>query len=408
LAPPVTAAPSTGPRSTWRVPMRPRRPDEEHRTSTPLELLFDLCFVAAVAAAAGELHHSASEGHAAEGLLVYATVFFAIWWAWMNFTWLASAFDPDDGVYRLTTLLQMVGVLVLAAGVPAVTDSADFTVVTIGYVVMRCALVGQWLRVARSAVEFRTTARWYAAGITIAQLLWVGRLFLPEQLLWPAFFVLVLVELAVPAVAESRRVTPWHPEHIAERYGLFTIIVLGEVILGVTAAFSGALGAAALETRDLIGLAVAGAVVVFALWWLYFDEPTGHLVAGLRRPWGWGYGHYGIFASVAAVGAGLEVAIDRDTGHFEGSEMVAGYAVPLPVALFLLLVWALRVRRRGARSSPAAQVGHPVAAVLVLVTPFLGAPVHLTAVVLAALVAVVQVAEDRAARRLSAASGPPG
>src|SRR4051812_16430551 len=101
----------------WALP--PRDPGEEHRASTPLELLFDLCFVVAVGQAAARLHHSVGEAHVGHGLLGYVTVFFAIWWAWMNFSWFASAYDQDDVLYRLLTLVQMSGVLVLATGVDA-------------------------------------------------------------------------------------------------------------------------------------------------------------------------------------------------------------------------------------------------------------------------------------------------
>src|SRR6195952_5336816 len=100
-----------------------RRVDEEHRVSTPLELLFDLTFVVAVSQIARELAHGIASGHPGHVLPAYLMVFFAIWWAWMNFTWFASAYDTDDVPYRLLTLLQMAGVLVLAAGVsPAVED----------------------------------------------------------------------------------------------------------------------------------------------------------------------------------------------------------------------------------------------------------------------------------------------
>jgi low temperature requirement protein LtrA len=192
-------------------------------------------------------------------------------------------------------------------------------------------------------------------------------------------------------------VTPWHPEHIAERYGLFTLIVLGEVILGATNAVTEALTEHTEELLPLATLAAAGLVVVFALWWLYFDEPRDDLLTGRRLPLLWGYGHYAVFASTAAVGSGLEVAIDVDTGAYAGSELAGELAVPLPVGVFLLVVWALHVRHRGDHYGRVAQVGFPVAAVLVLATAFVGAAVELTAVVLAGLVAVVQVAKDRVA-----------
>ena len=105
--------------------MRRRDPDEQHRASTPLELLFDLTFVVAVAQVAAELAHGIADDHARpSSLLSYLMVFFAIWWAWMNFTWFASAYDTDDVPYRLLTLVQMAGVLVFAAGIHAAFDDA--------------------------------------------------------------------------------------------------------------------------------------------------------------------------------------------------------------------------------------------------------------------------------------------
>src|SRR5450432_1818115 len=133
------------------VPMRARHPGEPHRVSTPLELLFDLCFVVAVAQAAVGLDHAFVENHVLTGVLQYLMVFFAIWWAWMNFTWFASAYDNDDVPYRLAVFVQMAGALILAAGVPAMFETRSPNLATIGgYVVMRLALVAQWLRAAAS------------------------------------------------------------------------------------------------------------------------------------------------------------------------------------------------------------------------------------------------------------------
>ena len=147
-------------------PLAPRDPGEEHRSSTPLELLFDLCFVVAVAVgqAAARLHHAVGEAHVFHGLVGYAMVFFAIWWAWMNFSWFASAYDQDDVLYRLLTLMQMCGVLVLATGVDAAFNHEDFTRVTAGYVIMRIPMTLQWLRAAAGDPVRRTVALRYAGA----------------------------------------------------------------------------------------------------------------------------------------------------------------------------------------------------------------------------------------------------
>ena len=78
------------------MPMLGRDPAEEGRGATPLELFFDLVVVVAVALAAGRLHHALVEGVGVASPLSDLLVFIAIWLAWMNFTWFASAYDTDD------------------------------------------------------------------------------------------------------------------------------------------------------------------------------------------------------------------------------------------------------------------------------------------------------------------------
>jgi hypothetical protein len=107
------------------IPMTGRDPQEPHRSATPLELLFDLTFVVAFSQASSELAHLLAEGNLASGLVAFAFSMFAICWAWINFSWFASAYDTDDWFYRITTMVQMIGVLVLALGLSAVFRSID-------------------------------------------------------------------------------------------------------------------------------------------------------------------------------------------------------------------------------------------------------------------------------------------
>ena len=161
-----------------------RNPEEAFRTSTPLELFFDLCFVVAVAQASASLHHELVEGHVADGVVGFLMGFFGVWWAWMNFTWFASAHDADDVPYRLLTLLQMAGVLVYAAGVPAAVEDHVFTLAVVGYLIMRAGLITQWVRVARHHPDLRTRSLRYAGGIAVVQLLWLVILVTPPE--WTA------------------------------------------------------------------------------------------------------------------------------------------------------------------------------------------------------------------------------
>lgn len=369
--------------------MTARRREEAHRVASPLELFFDLCFVVAIAQAGSQLVHAMAEGHAGEGILNYAMLFFAIWWAWMNFTWFASAYDNDDALYRLVTLVQIAGVLVFAAGVSQAFESHVYLAIWLGYVIMRFALIAQWLRVARGTEGGeRTMALRYAGGVLLCQIGWLGLLVLPKPDRAWVFLVMAIAEMCVPIYAEKDFVTSWHPHHIAERFGLFTIIVLGEAIAASTAAVK-----SALDEHDALGellpIAAGGLLIVFAAWWIYFVVPIhGHLRSN-RQSFLWGYGHYVIFTSAAAIGAGLEVAVEQAVGKAHISTLTASAAVTLPTALYFLTVWLLHARHF--RVGVTEQLILPTAALLVILCTFLGDWAVLAAGIVAALTVVVGV-----------------
>jgi low temperature requirement protein LtrA len=314
----------------------------------------------------------------------------------MNFTWFASAYDTDDGSYRIAVFVVMTGVLVMAAGIPRAFADDDYVVVTAGYVIMRVALIALWLRAAYSVAENRRCALRYAIGIAVLQVLWIVRLWLPEEISLHTFLILIAGELAVPLWAESVGRTSWHPGHIAERYGLFTIIVLGESVLAATIGVQAALDADA-SFMDLASVIVGGLLLVFSMWWLYFDMPAEVLVRGVRGEFSehlggaflWGYGHYVVFASVAATGAGLVVNIEQVTGEADISRLTAGLALTIPASIYLLAVWILHLPLK--RSTWVRNYSVPVGVLVILAASWSPRPVLVTGVVVAVIVAIGQV-----------------
>jgi low temperature requirement protein LtrA len=360
-----------------------RSPHEPHRTATPLELFFDLVFVIAVAEASRGLHHGIAEAHTIEALGSFALSFFALWWAWVNFTWFASAYDCDDVPYRLLVLVQMTGALIVAAGIPAVFETHQAGPIAVaGYVVMRLAGVTQWLRAARADPPRKMTAFRYAGGIAVLQVAWIAMLFLPAGREIAAV-VLIAGEMAVPAWAESAAPTPWHPHHIAERHGLFTLIVLGESVLAATVAVQA--GRESGETLAHLAPTIAGGLLtVFSMWWIYFDRPAHDLLTAFWRTFRWAYAHYFILASAAAVGAGLAVNVDVVMHKAHIGPAGAGFAVAIPVAIFVLMLWAVHRRPEDRRT----WLLGPVAAAGALLMPLTPAPVLGIGLWLAAIVTV--------------------
>jgi len=218
----------------------------------------------------------------------------------------------------------------------------------------------------------------------------------PSARLW-FFLVLAAAELTVPLWAESVSRTSWHPGHIAERFGLFTIIVLGETLLAPTVGVEDALNRHT-TTGRLAPVVVGGLLIVFSMWWFYFDMPADRMVEQVRQAFSerltgafiWGYGHYIVFASAAATGAALIVAVDQAAHRSRLSDFQAGWALTVPVATYLVVVWALHFpyKRPGILRSTAV----PVTATLILASVATPVPALATGCLLAVLVAASIVA----------------
>lgn len=325
---------------TWLRAMPPRDNKESHRAATPLELLFDLVFVVAIAAAGQQLHHGIIENHLSHIIAPYSLVFFSLWWAWMNFTWFASAYDNDDVAYRLLTFVQIVGSLLIAVGIPLVFEEHNLWLITIGYVVMRCALLFQWLRAWYYDVQRRNTISIYIVGLLLVQIGWIANACLQNTLTWYFIAALVIAELSVPYFAEKQEQTTWHPHHIVEPYSLLTIIVLGESIIGGFNALVTA-GHSQKFSNELIFLMIGSVMLMFAMWWTYFDRETHTLLNRQKHPFLWGYGHYFIFISIASVGAALAAAVDVITGKAEISNQYISCIIAFSLIIYSTVLWLL-------------------------------------------------------------------
>jgi low temperature requirement protein LtrA len=330
--------------------MRGRDPYELHRVATPLELLFDLTFASSFGLAAAQFAHLLAEAHYAAALTGFGFSSFAICWAWINFSWFSSAYDTDDWSFRLATMIQMTGVIILAIGLPRMFASLehgghlDNTVMVLGYVVMRIPMVFQWLRAARQDPRHRRACLTYAIAISVAQVGWIVQILvdapIAEALLFAA--VLAIIEFSGPITAERKDGgTPWHAHHIAERYSLFAIIALGEGVVGTAAAVSATAEAQGWNT-DTVLVCIAGVGLTFGMWWVYYLLPSSVILHAHRdRAFAWSYGQIVIIASIVATGAGLHATAYFIAHQSHTGALATLLSTAVPVAVFLGSVYAL-------------------------------------------------------------------
>jgi low temperature requirement protein LtrA len=291
-----------------------------------------------------------ADGHVGSGVAGFVFASFAVSWAWLNYSWFASAYDTDDWVFRLATMVQMVGVVILALGLSQMFDSIEhgatlhFGVMVAGYVVMRVSLVFLWWQVSRHDPEHRSAAYTYMGMVGVTQVGWV--LLAISQLSVGATFALMIplfaLEMVGPFIAERKRSTPWHAHHIAERYSLLVIITLGEVISGTVAALNVLVHGPEGWSVDAVPLTIAGVGLAFGCWWMYFAVPwAAPLVRHRERAFPFGYGHLVIFASLVATGAGVHVAALSLGNRVEIGPTATVLMVAVPFAIFVGVFYLL-------------------------------------------------------------------
>ena len=195
-----------------------------------------------------------------------------VWWSWTGAAFYATRFDTDDLGHRILILLQMVGVAALAVNVPdgLGINSAGFA---LSYAAIRIILVLEYMRTGRSKLSSSATPliRRYTRGFLGAAVVWIISAFIPPPFRFVLWGIGLVIDFATPlTVGRLHSKFAPHISHLPERMGLFTIIVLGESVMGVVAGVS--------DTEfDIYSMSmlVLGLSIPFSLWWLYFDSVDG-------------------------------------------------------------------------------------------------------------------------------------
>ncbi|MEM7800469.1 MAG: low temperature requirement protein A [Chloroflexota bacterium] len=302
------------------------------RTIGWLELFYDLVYVATLI----QVGNFLSDNLTLLGFGQFMVMMFVVWWAWTGETLYQNRFVVDDLLHRILVFIQIFGVAAIGLSVGQAFGEL-YVQFTIGYVIVRSIMIVMYARVYQTHPETRSFSLQFMIGFAGGVLIWLGSLLLPAEIHWIGWLVGIAFEavfFGLPSIrADLLKFGP-DAHHLVERFGIFTIIVLGEAFVKV---FDDAQGAVLGLPQILFG--VVGLIVLYALWWLYFSDTAGTLfdMVSDYRPLAYSYGHLALAASLVAFGVAIK-KLFGETIKYPGDQITDEYRLLLTVAIFLFLI----------------------------------------------------------------------
>jgi low temperature requirement protein LtrA len=312
----------------------------DKRAATWLELFYDLVFVVAVARLGGRLI-SAQHDHSlsADDIFGFMGLFVVVWWTWAGFTFYADRFDTDDLGQRVLAMVQIVAVALMAAAVSS-GESQSTVAFAISYIAARLVLITMYIRARYHVPETRVLITGYLRGMVAAVGIWIISVFVPEPWRFVLWGIGMAVDLVTPYIMRKAQArVPLDVTHLPERFGLFTILVLGEPVASVVSGLSESHWSASLTYTAILAVFITG-----SMWWLYFHNHEGTVVRRLPeqeatwKPTAWIYAHLPLAMGVVATGVGLDFVLTGHVGAAERWILAGGLSVALASLALILAV----------------------------------------------------------------------
>jgi len=357
----------------------------DDRHASWLELFFDLIFVVAIAEAAHLLELDQSAG----GMLRFAALFVPVYVAWQGFSIYADRFDTDDLLFRLSLLAGMLAIAALAVQLEDVAHGEHSAGFALAYVTLRSIMLGLYARAWRAVPEARPLIARYGPGYSLAVTIWLASLAVETPVRYGFWAAALALDLILPPLSTRviRRV-PVHAGHVVERWGLFTLIVLGESVVVV------ALGTAGSDWHPRsAAAAVLGFAAVAGVWWLYFDRLDDIRIPGSAPAIvTYSLAHLPLLMGLAALGSGIALVIEHAEENHLGGAAATVYLGA--AALFLAALIVMRTVTVGGPHFVGAALKGCAAALLVGIAALHGSlPLLAVAAAPAALFLALIVAE---------------
>lgn len=283
-----------------------------HTTSSPekkatwLELFYDLIYVAAFI----QLGNGLAKQVSLSGFLAFAALFTPLWVAWTGFTFFVNRYTVDDFLHRLLVFTKMFAVGAMAVMAPAVLEGR-IRGFALAYAVAQSMVALLYFRAYREQPKGRDYSRYWGMVFALGAIIWLVSVWVPTPFCYGMWGIGVSVVLAAPFNRHSRALLEQYPndfEHLSERYGLLTLIVLGESFVKVLSSLTSISPTAMTLMQAMFVL-----LITCCLWWIYFDDVAGSHVKKVRlASFFWLYAHLPFQIGVTSVGVAIKKAVEFD------------------------------------------------------------------------------------------------
>jgi low temperature requirement protein LtrA len=340
-------------------PPRPHGAIQFDRKVSFLELFYDLVYVAVI----GQASHQLAADISVRGVVEFAIIFGLIWFAWINGSLYIELHGGEDGRTRNIVFAQMCILALLAVFTSGAADR-DGTPFTIVYAAFLLFMTWLWYTVRdqdRDRPEFLVVTGGYVIAMAASAAVILAGGFLPPEprlVIWAAFVAawcggLMIVRREQTVLSLGTTAT----DSLVERFGTFTIIVLGEVVLGVVAGLVS-------TQRDGLTIAVGllSLWVGFGFWWIYFDLVGRRLPRNGPALTNWVLSHFPVTLSIVAAGAAIVSLI----GHAHDPRAPEATAWLLAGAVALGLVSLIVIEQSLLDAERLASVYRPLNVVLAM------------------------------------------
>jgi low temperature requirement protein LtrA len=302
------------------------------RSISWLELFYDLVFVATLI----QIGNFLSGNVTLLGFAQFLVMLTVVWWSWTGETFYQNRYVADDLLHRLLVFLQIFAVAAMGLSVSQAFGDL-YVQFTLAYVATRFILVVMYIRSMRTHPESKPLGRAYTLGFSIGILIWLGSLLLPAEIHWVGWLVGIAFELGIPIIPRLRQLQrDWEVDlhHITERFGIFTIILLGESFVKILDDAQGT----TVGTTQLV-FSIGGLIVLYSLWWLYFSDTAGTIIdfENPIKPYLWVYGHLPLAAGLIAFGVAAK-KLYSSTLDYPDKALNPDYRLLYTAAIVLYLV----------------------------------------------------------------------